>query len=253
MFVADGHVKVTVVVIVRPCQGIRAAEPEGRDLGERWRERIPVVEVDVVLVGVGEVAVANGHIQVPVVVHVTPSQRVGVSSAEGRSFREARTLVVQIEEARARLPVTDRQIEVAVIVGISPCYHCRVAGAELGLANEVAVAVVDVQVVLLGAVESAVSDGQVHVAVAIEVGPGHGVRLAQAEPLLFMESAASVVDEQLVLLTRIRSEDAITDGQVQVAVVVEVGPGHTDRACNSERHPWCKVRRAIVDVQGVRR
>ena len=173
---------------------------------------------------VGHQAVAGGKdVQVAVVVEVAEGAvpRVpGPEAGRGRDVGEEAGAVV-LENAAAA--VADDMIEVAVIVDVGEVEAGGVASggdaAGRGLVREVARAVVDVE-----AVRAVDREGEVVVAVAVDVGPGAAVDLVGVPDA---RRRADVGEGRAVVAIELRAADPVpADGHVDVAVeVVVAGDG----------------------------
>jgi hypothetical protein len=91
--------------------------------------------------------------------------------------------------------VSDRQVEVAVVVVIAPGYRGGVSRPELSLFGKGPVTVVNVEVVLL----AVVPDRQVRVAVVVVIAPRDGPRESLSELGFLAEASGALVDVEVVL------------------------------------------------------
>ena len=219
----QNEVEPSVPVIVS--KGDRAVAHVGEAL---WIEGERAATVVAVEAGAGTGARVD-DVQVAVIINIAPRHAAVRRTAQSSvDIGEHAATVVAIDLGDAGAPVgeaSQQDVQVAVAVVIAPSRRGAIAdgrqpGADVG---EGAATIVAVH---LGNVAAAAAAGeqQVEVAVAIVVTPGDGA-------LLDGRQARGDVGEGAVAVVAVDSHDPSTvgptlNGDVQVAVVVVIAPGH---------------------------
>ena len=146
-----------------------------------------------------------------------------------------RAIDVEVEQVRLAV-IAHRQVGIAVAVHVSPghagCLKAEIAvsfaAKKNGRAGQQAAVVVQVELVGVLAV---IAYGQVQVAVAVHVAPGHapgGVFVGQGDDVVIADLPLVVEVNEVVLA----AVSLVAHGQVQEAIAVYVAPGQAGGAAD---------------------
>ena len=228
----SGHeqIEIAIVVVIRNAGAItagrlRTAGGVHPELLRDVHEARAVVAEEAVQIAV---LVGNEHVEVAVLIHVEPHGADGPAGiVDPHVLGDVRKrLAVVAEEQVRRVAQADKEIEVAVIVEIDerrlPGLAGRVDAHRLRHVHErLAGALIAIQLARDGGLAREAHE-QVDVAVAVEIAPGRRARVVEIGDTHLganLDERAVVIAIQLV-----RHAFAEADEEIEIAVVVVVGP-----------------------------
>ena len=199
--------------------------------------------------------IAHGEVEIAITVHIAPGHTCGQIILGGRPDRARRQHPAVVAIDPVRLPgavrttnptIANRKIKVAVAVYIAPG-HTRgivtLGGRPDRTRGQHATIVAVDPVRLPGAVRTTIAHGEVEVAVAVHVAPGHtgGVVAFGRGPNGANGQHATVVAVDPVWLTG-AIHIPIANRKIKVAVTIHITPGHAGRRIIKLRRGPCRAR-----------